>query len=117
MQKEVLTQSKTAPSFASQNHFEILSDTVLPEAQVSECVLSAVPISVSAMTPMILRVQKPKWEKALPGKLTIATVEEVSTSLKCKVEIEMTNCKGTLLSTDLSNRISPPHDSRYILSM
>ena len=28
---------------------------------------------------MIPRARKPKWEKALPGKLTIATMEEVST--------------------------------------
>ena len=27
------------------------------------------------------------------------------------------NCKGTLLSTHFSDGISPPHDSRYILSM
>ena len=40
---------------------------------------------------MILRIWKPKWEKTLPRKLTIATVEEVSTSLKLKVEIKTTN--------------------------
>ena len=34
---------------------------------------------------------KTKWEKALPGKLTIATAEEASTSLKLKVEIETTD--------------------------
>ena len=66
-------------------------ETVLPEAQVSKCILSDIPIPISAMTPMIPRVWKPKWEKALPEKLTIATTEEVSTSLKIRVEIEITD--------------------------
>ena len=43
-----------------------------------------------AATPMILRIWKPKWEKALPKKYTIsATVE--SNSLKLKVELETTD--------------------------
>ena len=61
------------------------------EAQISKCVPSGDPIPISTKTPTILRVQKPKWEKSLPKKLTIATVEGVSTSLKLKVEIETTD--------------------------
>ena len=35
------------------------------------------------------KIQKSKWEKALPKKYFIATVEQSLTSLKLKVEIEM----------------------------
>ena len=93
-QKDILVQDKTAKivlPFASPNHFEVLSDTMSSEAQISECVPSGDPISISAKTPMIPRARKPKWEKSLPKKLTIATVEGVSTSLKLKVEIETTD--------------------------
>ena len=33
----------------------------------------------------------PKWEKTLPRTLTIAAMEEISTSLNLKVEIETTD--------------------------
>ena len=77
------------------------------EAQISKCVPSDNPISVSVKAPMILRVQKPKWEKALPKKLNIATMEGVSTSLKLKVEIETTDTtekKSVLALLDSGNK-------------
>ena len=45
-----------------------------------------IPIPVPATAP---KIQKLKWEKALPKKYFIATVEQSLISLKLKVEIEM----------------------------
>ena len=42
-------------------------------------------------TPLIPKVQKPKWEKALLEKFIIAAMEETLNSLKLKVEIETTD--------------------------
>ena len=44
-----------------------------------------------ALIPEIPRIHKPKWQKTLPKTLTIASAEEISTSLKLKVEIETTD--------------------------
>ena len=43
-----------------------------------------------AATPMIPRIWKPKWEKALPEKCTISAIGE-SNSLKLKVKLETTD--------------------------
>ena len=94
--KKLPTQSKsvkTTPSFASPNCFKALSETCnsqteSPEARVSICIPPAVSTPMSITTPVTLRMQKPKWEKSLPKKLTIAAAEGISTSLNLKVEIE-----------------------------
>ena len=87
---------KATPLFASPNHFEALSKICnskgeSPNAQISECVLATVPVPMPVITPITPRIQKSKWEKALPEKLTIAAAEGISTSLNLKVEIETTN--------------------------
>ena len=43
----------------------------------------------------------------------VSTVTTLSTTGTAQLYL----CKGTLLPTHLSNRISPPHNSEYILSM
>jgi RNase H-like domain found in reverse transcriptase/Reverse transcriptase (RNA-dependent DNA polymerase)/Integrase zinc binding domain/Chromo (CHRromatin Organisation MOdifier) domain len=48
------------------------------------------PLLVPVATPMIPKVRKPKWEKALPEKYTISATGE-SNSLKLKVELETTD--------------------------
>ena len=53
--------------------------------------LNAFCLTFLSPSPMILRVQKPKWEKALPEKFMIAITEQVSTSLKIKAEIKTTD--------------------------
>ena len=78
------------PSLSTCNHFEILSniqdsETNLLDVQKSEETIN--PPLALAETPMVLRIQKPKWEKALPEKYTILAVGE-SNSLKLKVELE-----------------------------
>ena len=45
------------------------------------------PPSVPVSAPLTLKVQKPKWEKALPESYTILAIGE-SSSLKLKVELE-----------------------------
>ena len=58
-QKDIPVQDKTAKitlPFASRNRFEVLSDTMSSEAQISECVPSDNPISISIKAPMIPRV-------------------------------------------------------------
>ena len=75
------------PLLSTSNHFEILSnicdfETVLPDVQVSE---RSIPVPASVPVP---KVQKSKWEKTLPKKYHIATVEQSLYSLKLKVKIE-----------------------------
>ena len=77
------------PSLSTYNRFEVLvniSDSELPSSDVQK-VENPTPIS----TPLIPKVQKPKWEKALPEKFIIAAMEETLNSLKLKVEIKTTN--------------------------
>ena len=87
---------KSTPSLPSCNHFEVLADicdskTITSDVQKPisvhnpDIVLKSPPIPTPTTSP---RVQKSKWEKALPKTLTIATIEGVSTSLNLKVEIE-----------------------------
>ena len=45
-----------------------------------------IPVPIPATAP---KIRKSRWEKALPKKYFIATVEQSLTSLKLKVEIEM----------------------------
>ena len=76
---------KGTPSLSTSNRFEILSnicdsETILPDVQKPE---KQIPIPITA-----LKIRKSKWEKALPKKHFIATVEQSLTSLKLKVEIE-----------------------------
>ena len=84
------------PSLPSCNHFEVLanicdSETITSDVQKPisahnlDIVLESTPTSTHT-TPF--RVQKSKWEKALPKTLTIATIGGISTSLNLKVEIE-----------------------------
>ena len=53
--------------------------------------IEEIPIPVQTLTLLIHKRRKPKWEKALLEKLTIATTEGTPNSLKLKVEIETTN--------------------------
>ena len=55
---------------------------MLPDVQNPE---KQIPVPIPATTP---KIRKSKWEKALPKKYFIATVEQSLTSLKLKVEIE-----------------------------
>ena len=78
---------KGTPLLSTSNHFEILSnicnsETILPDVQNPE---KQILIPAPAPAP---KVQKLKWEKALPKKYVIATTEQSLTSLKLKVEIE-----------------------------
>ena len=92
------------PSLSTYNCFEILanihdSETTSVDVQKSEeisvplSIPTAISLSISAPTsnPETPRAQKPKWEKTLPKKLTVAAMEGISTSLKLKVEIETTD--------------------------
>ena len=48
-------------------------------------------IPVQTPTLSIPKKQKPKWEKVLPERLTIATTEGTPNSLSLKMEIKTTN--------------------------
>ena len=65
-----------------------MSETNLPDVQNPEKTIN-LPLAPAA-TPMIPRIWKPKWEKALPEKYTILAIGE-SNSLKLKVELETTD--------------------------
>ena len=72
------------PSLSTCNCFEILSNIQDSETDLLDVQnLEKTPLAPAA-TPMILRIQKPKWEKALPEKYTIWAIGE-SNSLKLKV--------------------------------
>ena len=82
------------------NRFEILSnihdsEMTLPDVQNPKEIPPPTPVPTPipnpAPTPGVLRICKPKWQKTLPKTLTIASAEEISTSLKLKVEIETTD--------------------------
>ena len=80
---------KSTPSLSTCNRFEILTnicdfENTLPDVQTPK---EVIPVSISVPVP-ILKIQKPKWEKALPKQYVIATAEQSLTSLKLKVEIE-----------------------------
>jgi len=81
------------PSLSYHNCFSVLpicsvnEDTVEPSIDVQNSI-SENPIVV----PMeITQNRCPKWERRLPTKLVIASVEDGSTSLKLKVELETTD--------------------------
>ena len=76
---------KGTPSLSTSNRFKILSnicdsETILPDMQKPE---KQIPVPITAQ-----KIQKSKWEKALPKKYFIATMEQSLMSLKLKVEIE-----------------------------
>ena len=81
------------PSLSTCNRFKILSNiqdskTNLPDVQIPEKTIN--PPLTPTITPMILRVRKPKWEKALPERYTISEIGG-SNSLKLKVELKTTD--------------------------
>ena len=83
------------PLLSSYNHFEVLTNicdfkTNLADVQKSEQTPNPPPVSVPVLT-LSSRMQKPKWEKALPKSYIIAAMEDNPTSLKLKVEIETTD--------------------------
>ena len=53
--------------------------------------LEELPTPILTLIPSPPKKQKPKWEKALPEKFTIATTEGTPNSLNLKVEIETTD--------------------------
>ena len=59
----------------------------MPSSDVQKVEENLTPI----LTPLIPKVQKPKWEKALPEKFIIAAMEETPNSIKIKVEIKTTD--------------------------
>ena len=81
----------------------------LPDMQNLKEIPSPIPVPALnpklALIPEILRIHKLKWQRTLPKTLTIASAEEISTSLKLKVEIETTDTAErksvtTLLDSD-----------------
>src|SRR6201996_4616343 len=83
----------STPPLSTYNRFEILSnihdsETPLPDVQKSE----ETPPPVVTPSPILSpKIRKPKWQKTLPKVLTIAAADEISTSLRLKVEIETAN--------------------------
>ena len=83
---------KSTPLLSTYNRFEVLANisnfktTSLDVQKTKE-----IPIPVQIPTPSIPKRRKPKWEKALPEKLTIATAEGTPNSLSLKMEIETTD--------------------------
>jgi len=80
------------PLLSYHNRFSVLptcslNETVEPSIDVQN------PISENPIViPMeIVWNRHPKWEQRLPSKLVIASVEDGSTSLKLKVELETTD--------------------------
>jgi len=80
------------PSLSYHNRFSVLptcslNETVEPSIDVQN------PISENLIVvpTEIVRNRHPKWEQRLPSKLVIALVEDGSTSLKLKVELETTD--------------------------
>ena len=83
---------KSTPPLSTYNCFEVLAnisdfETTSLDVQKTE----EIPIPVQAPNLSIPKKRKPKWEKALPEKLTIATAEGTPNSLSLKVEIETTD--------------------------
>ena len=80
------------PLLSTYNHFKALaniSDSETTSLDVQK--IEEIPIPVQTQIPLIPKKRKPKWEKAFPERLTIATMEGTPNSLKLKVEIETTN--------------------------
>jgi len=80
------------PSLSYHNCFSVLptcslNETVEPSIDVQN------PISKNLIVVLMEIVwnRRPKWERQLPSKLVIAWVEDSSTSLKLKVELETTD--------------------------
>ena len=83
----------STPPLSTYNCFEILSnicdsETPLPDVQTTEETLPPATTPFPVLTP---KVRKLKWQKTLPKVLMIAATEEISTSLRLKVEIETTD--------------------------
>ena len=83
------------PSLSSYNCFEVLTnicdfETNLADVQKSKQALNPPSVSIPVPAPSS-RMQKPKWEKALPKSYIVVATEEKPTSLKLKVEIEKTD--------------------------
>ena len=83
---------KSTPPLSTYNCFEALaniSDSETTSLDVQK--IEEISIPVQTLTPLIPKRQKPKWEKALLEKLTIATMEGTPNSFKLVVEIETTD--------------------------
>ena len=101
------------PSLSTCNHFEILSniqdsETKLPDVQKPEKTIK--PLLAPPITPITLKVQKPKWEKALPKRYTISVIGE-SNSLKLKVELKTT---GTLERKSINSLVDSRATGKFI---
>ena len=80
------------PPLSTYNRFKVLaniSDSKTVPLDVQK--LEELPIPILTPTLLPPKKQKPKWEKALPEKFTIATTEGTPNSLNLKVEIETTD--------------------------
>ena len=83
---------KSTPPLSTYNHFEILaniSDSEIVPLDVQK--LEKLQTPILTPTPSPPKRQKPKWERALPEKFTIATTEGTPNSLNLKVEIKTTD--------------------------
>ena len=84
---------KGTPSLSTCNHFEILSNICDFETNlldVQKLKETFTPPSVPVLALLTPKVQKPKWERALPESYTILAIGE-SSSLKLKVKLETTD--------------------------
>ena len=80
------------PSLSTYNRFEVLANIYDSETlplDVQKLEELPTPILTPSLSPS--KKRKPKWEKALPEKFTIATTEGTPNSLNLKVEIETTD--------------------------
>jgi hypothetical protein len=80
----------STPSLSSSNRFSVLSVDEIVEIDEPGESIKVVQTSVGKAEP---RLYRPKWERRLPARLVIASLEETnrSRSLKLKVDIETTD--------------------------
>ena len=80
------------PPLSTYNRFEVLAN-ISDSETLSSDVQKTKETPIHDLTPTLSKpkIQKPKWEKALPEKFTIAMTKGTPNSLKLKVEIETTD--------------------------
>ena len=85
-------QVKSTPPLSTYNRLEVLANTYDSEMLPLDVQkLEELPTPVLTPSPSPSKKRKPKWEKALPEKFTIATTEGTPNSLNLRVEIETTD--------------------------
>jgi hypothetical protein len=81
------------PLLSSHNHFSVLNIEKMNdiETETQDMQKLETPLIFTPVTDFHAKDHRPKWERLLPKKFTIAATEENPTSLKLKVEIETTD--------------------------